>query len=212
MKWKKITLLALSMFLLQGIRMVFKTLIFLCVNRTLLADAIVSSAFMLIISIVLLLIAKHRKKQISILPEKHRNAYIFFSVSVFLLFFIKSVMAGNESFYAVCTLLYNAIFTVIMEELLFRGYFWAELADGAKSDRQVYFVTSILFGFWHLGYIDTILWRTAMFHADADIGIIMIWKVITGLVFGAILGFFRYRNKNVSAPILLHSFLNLIGG
>ena len=54
-------------------------------------------------------------------------------------------MAGNESFYAVCTLLYNAIFTVIMEELLFRGYFWAELADGAKSDRQVYFVTSILF-------------------------------------------------------------------
>ena len=66
MNWKKITLLALSMFLLQGIRMVFKTLIFLCVNRTLLADAIVSSAFMLIISIVLLLIAKHRKKQISI--------------------------------------------------------------------------------------------------------------------------------------------------
>ena len=45
MNWKKITLLALSMFLLQGIRMVFKTLIFLCVNRTLLADAIVSSAF-----------------------------------------------------------------------------------------------------------------------------------------------------------------------
>lgn len=141
-----------------------------------------------------------------------KRVYIFFSVSVFLLFFIKAVMAGNESFYAVCTLLYNAIFTVIMEELLFRGYFWAELADGAKSDRQVYFVTSILFGFWHLGYIDTILWRTAMFHADADIGIIMIWKVITGLVFGAILGFFRYRNKNVSAPILLHSFLNLIGG
>ena len=38
MNWKKITLLALSMFLLQGIRMVFKTLIFLCVNRTLLAE------------------------------------------------------------------------------------------------------------------------------------------------------------------------------
>lgn len=86
MNWKKITLLALSMFLLQGIRMVFKTLIFLCVNRTLLADAIVSSAFMLIISIVLLLIAKHRKKQISILPEKHRNAYISFLFRYFCCF------------------------------------------------------------------------------------------------------------------------------
>ena len=43
-------------------------------------------------------------------------------------------MAGNESFYAVCTLLYNAIFTVIMEELLFRGYFsGAELADRGEK-------------------------------------------------------------------------------
>lgn len=169
MNWKKITLLALSMFLLQGIRMVFKTLIFLCVNRTLLADAIVSSAFMLIISIVLLLIAKHRKKQISILPEKHRNAYIFFSVSVFLLFFIKAVMAGNESFYAVCTLLYNAIFTVIMEELLFRGYFWAELGRWGRkaTDRSILSLPFCLDS-GILAYIDTILWRTAMFHADAE--------------------------------------------
>ena len=39
-----------------------------------------------------------------------------------------------------------------------------------------------------------------------------IHKVALLGIFGAILGFFRYRNKNVSAPILLHSFLNLIGG
>lgn len=40
---------------------------------------------------------------------------------------------------------------------------------------------------------------------------IMFWKVITGMIIGIVLGFFRYRNKNVYSSMLVHTFINTFG-
>lgn len=40
---------------------------------------------------------------------------------------------------------------------------------------------------------------------------ILFWKVVTGMAIGAILGFFRYRNKNIYSSVLVHTFINTFG-
>ncbi|MBS5737269.1 MAG: CPBP family intramembrane metalloprotease [Clostridiales bacterium] len=34
---------------------------------------------------------------------------------------------------------------------------------------------------------------------------------MTGIVIGIVLGFFRYKNKNVYSSILIHTFINTFG-
>ncbi len=80
-----------------------------------------------------------------------------------------------------------------------------------KNDLIAYIVSTILFEVWHLGYIDTIIWRTSLFSPDANIANIMFWKIITGMIIGVILGFFRYKNKNVYSSMLVHTFINTFG-
>ena len=48
-------------------------------------------------------------------------------------------------------LLYSVAVVPIFEELLFRGGIWSELS-ACFSQKQVWVITSILFGLWHLGY------------------------------------------------------------
>ena len=80
-----------------------------------------------------------------------------------------------------------------------------------KNDFIAYISSTILFGVWHLGYLDTVIWRTSLFTPDADIVNILFWKVVTGMAIGAILGFFRYRNKNIYSSVLVHTFINTFG-
>ncbi|MCI6692143.1 MAG: CPBP family glutamic-type intramembrane protease [Clostridium sp.] len=40
---------------------------------------------------------------------------------------------------------------------------------------------------------------------------IMFWKVITGISFGIVVGFFRYKNKNVYSSMIVHALLNTFG-
>lgn len=75
----------------------------------------------------------------------------------------------------------NALVTVIFEEVIFRGFVYE---NTCKNEKYKYIVSSILFGIWHLGYIDTVLYRTSIFNPNADILKIMFWKVITGMILG----------------------------
>ena len=47
-----------------------------------------------------------------------------------------------------------------------------------KNDLIAYIVSTLLFGIWHFGYIDTIIWRTSLFYTNSDIVNIMFWKVL----------------------------------
>jgi membrane protease YdiL (CAAX protease family) len=59
---------------------------------------------------------------------------------------------------------------------------------------------------WHLGYVDSIAFRV-----EIGLGNAMLWKVITGLCYGIILGVLRLRTKNSYSTILLHGVMNIFG-
>lgn len=210
MKLKKITILIISLIILQLGRIAFKYLFFIFMQRTLLTDVIISMIYMLLIISIGLFIAKKEKIKIGFFPQKFNVKYKLLTFCVFLFFIITPVITNNYHLYYLMSLIYNAIITVVFEEMIFRGFVFNELEKMSNS-LIAYIISSVLFGLWHIGYIDSVIWRTSLFNPDACIVTIMFWKTITGLVIGLILGFLRYKNKNMYLSMLVHTFINTIG-
>lgn len=108
------------------------------------------------------------------------------------------------------SLFYGAVVTVVFEEVLFRGWVWQKLASLGK-DPVPWLGSSLLFGLWHLGYADTVLWRSSLFFPQADLGEILFWKVVTGLVLGLVFGLVRRRCGSVYGSALVHLAINTFG-
>lgn len=105
-------------------------------------------------------------------------------------------------------MIYGAFITVIFEEILFRGLVYEEISN---NKTYKFLLSTLMFGFWHLGYIDTIIFRTSLFNPTADIFNIMVWKVITGLILGLIFGFLKYKTDNAYSSMLARMLVNAIG-
>lgn len=90
--------------------------------------------------------------------------------------------------------------------MIFRGYVWNKLNTIFLKEWKTYIGSTILFALCHIGYISAIVFRVECGLANA-----MIWKVITGLCFGIILGAIRLKTKNSYSTILLHGVLNIFG-
>ena len=210
MKFKKILFIILFLTLLQVGRIVFKNLVFDIFDRNLLSDVIVSMVYMIIVICISSIILRKKNINLNFFPKKFNMKYKLFTIFVLLFFIVTPIITKNYELYNILSLVYNAIITVIFEELIFRGLIFKEISS-MKNDLIAYIVSTILFGIWHLGYIDTIIWRTSLFSPDANIANIMFWKVITGIIIGVILGFFRYKNKNVYSSMLAHTFINTFG-
>jgi len=207
---KKITIIISFLILLQLGRIVFKSFLFLFINRTLLTDVIASSIFMIAAALIGLLICKKVKIDLKIFPEKFTIRYKICTI-LLLIFMIVTLMIPKEHFiYHVLSLIYGSIITVIFEEILFRGFVYGEI-NLIGNDLTAYIVSTILFGIWHFGYIDTVLWRSSLFFPNSNIVNIMFWKAITGTIIGILLGFFRYKNKNVYSSMLVHALINTFG-
>lgn len=210
MKFKKILFIIIFLTLLQVGRIVFKNLVFVNFDRDLLSDVIVSMVYMIIVICIAIIILRKKNINLNFFPKKFNMKYKLFTIFVLLFFIVTPIITKNYELYNILSLVYNAIITVIFEELIFRGLIFKEIGS-IKNDLIAYIVSTILFGIWHLGYIDTIIWRTSLFSPDANIANIMFWKVITGIIIGVILGFFRYKNKNVYSSMLFHTFINTFG-
>lgn len=169
---------------------------------------------MTIMIIVMIIIIKKKKEKLNIFPKENIKIYKILTILLIIFIIITCFITKKDTIYQIFALIYGGIITVIYEELIFRGFVWNRISNGEedkKQNRKAYIITTILFGIWHLGYVDTVLWRTSLFSPNANIMNIMFWKVITGLIYGIILGFCRYKNKNTYSSILLHSFLNTFG-
>lgn len=210
MKLKKILFIILFLTLLQVGRIVFKNLVFVNFDRDLLSDVIVSMVYMIIVICIAIIILRKKNINLNFFPKKFNMKYKLFTIFVLLFFIVTPIITKNYELYNILSLVYNAIITVIFEELIFRGLIFKEIGS-IKNDLIAYIVSTILFGIWHLGYIDTIIWKTSLFSPDANIPNIIFWKVITGIIIGVILGFFRYKNKNVYSSMLVHTFINTFG-
>lgn len=210
LKVKKLIFIVLTLTVLQLGRIALKNIVFSFMTRTLLSDVIVSIIYMSLIICIALVIMKKKRTDISIFPQKWNVKYTIFTLLVFAFLIVTPVITKSYQLYDILSLIYNAIVTVIFEELIFRGFVFKEISS-MKNDLVAYIISTILFGIWHLGYIDTILWRTSLFSPEANIANIMFWKVITGMIIGIVLGFFRYKNKNTYSSILVHTFINTFG-
>lgn len=207
---KKIINIILWLTILQITRIGFKSLVFLFLDRNLMIDVIVSSIYMIIIIIFSIIVIKKKQLKLDIFPKNFNWKYLVTSIILFTIIFTTPIITKSNSLYDVLSLIYGSIITVIFEEIIFRGYIYKKISN-IKNDLWAYITSTIIFGIWHLGYIDSVMWRASIMSPNANILNIMFWKVITGLLFGAAVGFFRYKNKNVYSSMLAHALLNTFG-
>ncbi len=186
-------------------RFAIKQVIFLFVQQTNFTDRMASMAAMLILTGILFGLSKKKRTRLSVFPERFTWPYIGATVlfTVLLIASPSNYRGGMES---VFLLAYSCIVTPIFEEVLFRGYIWNKLNGIWENKWATYLTTSILFGLWHLAYIDSIAFRV-----EDGLLSVMVWKVVTGLCFGIVLGAVRMKTKNCYAAILLHGVMNLFG-
>lgn len=161
---------------------------------------------MVLLSALILLVAKFRRIDLSIFPKHFGAGYIIFTVITFALFISTPILTKNNSTSEIVLLIYSAIVTPVFEELIFRGFVWNKLNTLFKKEWITYVMSTLLFAIWHFGYIDTIA-----FHVETGLANAIIWKVITGLCFGIVLGALRLKTKNCYSTMLLHGVLNIFG-
>ena len=191
-------LLSLSLF-------VIKRIIFFFVARTDFSDYMASMVSMIILTSIILRLSRKAEINLSIFPDKFTVSYISVSI-ISVVLFIASPSNYKGGIEPILLLVYSSIVTPIFEELIFRGYIWNELNQIFTSEWKTYIVTTILFALWHLGYISSIAFRV-----EDDLLNVMIWKVITGLCFGIVLGAVRLKTKNCYSTMILHGVMNLFG-
>jgi len=190
---------------LQGLLLAGKHLVFLAVERTDLTDQIASMIVMIVLTGVVVTVARHRHMPLSVLPARFSRWYIIATIiTAGLLIVTPANYTGGWP--AVLALVYGSIVTPVYEELVFRGLVWNRLAAVCTKPWIVYAWTVLLFGVWHLGYFDSVAYRV-------EIGLmsIMAWKAITGVLYGVVLGALRLKTKNCYSTMLLHGVLNLFG-
>lgn len=189
---------------LQLLRIGIKSLCFLVIGRTEFTDRAASSIAMVLITAMILLAAKIKKVSLSIFPKHFGTGYIVFTAMAAALLILTPLLTKNTSTAAIILLIYSAVVTPVFEELIFRGLVWNQLNMLFKKEWYTYAVSTLLFGVWHLGYYDSIAFRV-----ETGLANIMIWKVITGLCFGVVLGALRLKTKNSYSTMLLHGVLNI---
>lgn len=204
-KIKTIGFMILVLLLLSLSLFVIKRIIFFFVARTDFSDYMASMVSMIILTSIILRLSRKAEINLSIFPDKFTVSYISVSI-ISVVLFIASPSNYKGGIEPILLLVYSSIVTPIFEELIFRGYIWNELNQIFTSEWKTYIVTTIFFALWHLGYISSIAFRV-----EDDLLNVMIWKVITGLCFGIVLGAVRLKTKNCYSTMLLHGVMNLFG-
>lgn len=195
----------LVLFLAGLFRFAIKQIIFLFVRQINFTDRMSSMADMLVLTSLLFGLSKKTKTRLSVFPERFTWPYIGATV-LFIVLLIASPSNYRGGMESVFLLAYSCIVTPVFEELLFRGYIWNQLSGIWGDKWPTYLTTSILFGLWHLAYIDSIAFRV-----EDGLLSVMVWKVVTGLCFGVVLGDVRMKTKNCYAAMLMHGVMNLFG-
>lgn len=204
-KLKSISVIIVILAFIQLLLYVIKQCVFLIIPRTDYSDHMATMLGMIILAIGILITARRLGINLSVFPTRFNTVYICVSIlAAILLIATPSNFTGGIQ--SVSLLIYGSIVTPVFEELIFRGYVWNKLNVVFSNERKTYLVSTILFALWHFGYISSVAFRIndGLFQA-------MIWKAITGLCFGIVLGMVRLKTKNCYSTILLHGVMNIFG-
>jgi membrane protease YdiL (CAAX protease family) len=110
--------------------------------------------------------------------------------------------------------LYGVIFVPIVEEALFRGLGWGRLQKMLPQKGNgllTWILISVLFGLWHLGYADVILWYTDQPVTLSLLPNVMIWKVLVGGFIGGAAGLARWKFGKLPGAVFVHAMFNIFG-
>ncbi|MGL9729907.1 lysostaphin resistance A-like protein [Enterococcus sp. DIV0756] len=205
MKLREISTMVVLLGLLQLLRWGIKQTIFLFVDRTNFTDHLASMTAMSTLTVLILLISKKRKVKLSVFPEKFTKSYLIGTI-IFALILVSTPANYTGDIQVIILLGYSSLVTPIFEELIFRGYVWNRLSVIFNRESTVYLGSSFSFGIWHLGYLDSLTFRV-----ETDLVKALLWKVITGLCYGLVLGLLRLKTRNCYSTMLLHGTMNVFG-
>lgn len=191
-----VVLLVLSAIL----RFVIRQTIFMVIGHTAFYDRMASMTSSLVLTGVLILISHKTGTSLSGIPQHLSWSYVVMEI----IFSIGLWGDYTDNLTGMAVLLYSCVVTPVFEEIMFRGYIWNRISEVCSNRWVVYGTVTILFGLWHLAYMDSLA-----FHVESGLFPIMVWKVITGLCFGLILGAVRMKSSNCFATMLVHGALNL---
>jgi len=219
MEKNKILRLALSIFLLllfcQLFRMLITKITVFFLGYTLFNENLARVLVLIILTFLIIFISKNQNISLSLKPDFSRPdfklsskiLYIFFTICVFIIFITTPFITNSVNFEGIFILIGGALLIPIFEEILFRGYIWNKLEIEGFKKIHVFIFTSILFGFWHLGYIDSIMLRVPL----DNLLFIMVMKIFTCIIFGLIIGLARYKTDNIYLSLLIHILINIFG-
>ncbi len=164
----------------------------------------------LIVGIFLLILFKPSLKTLSLnLDDVRKRTKIIYLAGMIALpiFIILPVALGAELDIIVLSFIFGLIVPAF-EELLFRGYLWNNMQNSLKGEHSgliIWITITILFGLWHIGYIDVFL----IHPKGPALMPLLISKIEVGLILGAIVGFIRLKTNKVYGSFLFHGLWNV---
>ena len=174
---------------------------------------IIESVLSILILTVFLLIKKLSIHDLGLsfqdIKPKVRNLYII-GISIILLMVISSFFF-MDNLSSSMNLRFGLV-SPVFEEILFRGYMWHRLKKSKIGDISIIFITSVLFGLFHLfGYYEYSYETGFVTETPAMLNVV-IQKVLLNIAFGLLLGYIRYKSKKLYPSFLIHAFNNIILG
>jgi CAAX amino terminal protease family. len=193
------------MVLIQLLRMLIEQIVFIFTPRTYFTDDVATMLAMILLTAAFLLFSKARGVSLSFFPNRVSLPYIIGTILYLGLMISSAVMQGAD-YKSIINIIYASVVTPLFEEIIFRGYIWNRLNTVFKREIFTYAAVTLLFAVWHLGYIDGLAFRVQVGLAN-----VMLWKAVTGLCFGLVLGALRLKTRNSYSTMLLHGVMNIFG-
>ena len=197
---------------LQIIRIILKQSVFLFLPHNKFNDVLISMIIMVILTLFIIYKTKQDRITLDIfshMKNKESKVYYFMvTVGILLLIFTSPFFLTNPSIETLLPLIYTTVMIPIYEEIIFRSYIWNILQKENMKEIKIYFLTTLLFSAYHIGYIDTII----AINGFNNMALIIFIKCSIMLSYGIFIGFFKYKIKNSYSCMLIHSFINIFGG
>lgn len=194
---------------LQISRIILKQGAFLFLSYNKFNDTFISMSIMFFLTIFIIYKSKKENVSLNIFSymenKESKIYYLIVTSALVLLIFTSPSFSSKPSIETILPLLYTTVMTPIYEETIFRSYIWKVLEKESVDEAKVYFLTTILFSIYHIGYIDTIIMTSGFNH----MALMLLIKCSLMLSYGLFIGFFRYKIKNLYSCILVHSFINI---
>jgi membrane protease YdiL (CAAX protease family) len=110
--------------------------------------------------------------------------------------------------------IYGVLIVPLLEELLFRGLGWHQISSSIaqkNNDLITWIAISVLFGLWHIGYADVVLYHAEKTVSMNALPTVLLWKVLIGGFIGGVAGLARWKTKKLPAGIYIHALFNFFG-